>query len=87
MLLRESSIPDIGVVVLATTPNPRLRDGTAAVRLGGPRLSAAEERVRDSGAQLVAAIESVAAGGSVLDAKIVEPLVAAKARVLAAAAR
>ena len=31
--------------------------------------------------QLVAAIESVAAGGSVLDAKIVEPLVAAKVRV------
>jgi DNA-binding NarL/FixJ family response regulator len=29
----------------------------------------------------VAAIESVAAGGSVLDAKIVEPLVAAKVRV------
>jgi DNA-binding NarL/FixJ family response regulator len=39
-----------------------------------------KERVHDR-AQLVAAIESVAAGGSVLDAKIVEPLVAAKLRV------
>ena len=39
-----------------------------------------KERVHDR-AQLVAAIESVAAGGSVLDAKIIEPLVAAKVRV------
>ena len=39
-----------------------------------------KERIHDR-AQLVAAIESVAAGGSVLDAKIVEPLVAARGYV------
>jgi DNA-binding NarL/FixJ family response regulator len=39
-----------------------------------------KERIHDR-AQLVAAIESVAAGGSMLDAKIVEALVAPKLRV------
>ena len=57
----------------------RVRDGAAGVRLGG-RAYLLKERVHDR-AQLVAAIESVVAGGSVLNARNVEPLVAAKVRV------
>src|SRR3954469_14063084 len=75
--LRESH-PDIGVVVLSNYAEPAyalaLMDSGSA-----GRSYLLKERVHHS-AQLLSAIESVAAGGSVMDPKIVEPLIAAKAR-------
>ena len=78
VLLREQH-PDIGVVVLSNYADPAY--AMALLESGSEgRAYLLKERIHDR-AQLVAAIESVAAGGSVLDAKIVEPLVAAKVRV------
>jgi DNA-binding NarL/FixJ family response regulator len=77
-LLRDDH-PEIGVVVLSNYAEP----GYAMALLDSGSDSRAyllKERIHDR-AQLVAAIESVAAGGSVLDAKIVEALVATKLRV------
>lgn len=75
--LRESH-PDVGVVVLSQYAEPRyavalLDAGTAR------RAYLLKERVDDL-QQLVGAIEAVAAGGSMIDSKIVEALVAEKAR-------
>ena len=75
--LRESA-PQIGVVVLSQYAEPGyalalLEDGS------GRRAYLLKERVHDR-AQLVSTIRTVAEGGSVIDPKIVEVLVAAKAR-------
>ena len=70
--------PDIGVVVLSQYTDPRFALKLLETGSEG-RAYLLKERVRDS-AQSVAAIESVAAGGSVIDPKIVDVLVAAKAR-------
>jgi DNA-binding NarL/FixJ family response regulator len=80
--LRETH-PDVGVVVLSQYAEPRyavslLESGTAR------RAYLLKERVDDL-AQLVAAIEAVAADGSMIDPKIVEALVAEKAREEASA--
>jgi DNA-binding NarL/FixJ family response regulator len=66
-----------GVVVLSNYADPAyvlalLESGTDG------RAYLLKERVNE-GAQLVSAVEAVAAGGSVIDPKIVEPLVAARA--------
>jgi DNA-binding NarL/FixJ family response regulator len=75
--LRETH-PDVGVVVLSQFADP-----TYALALldGGSdgRAYLLKERVRDRG-QLMAAIKAVAQGGSVIDPKIVEGLVAARAQ-------
>ena len=78
--LRETH-PEIGVVVLSQFAEPGyalalLEDGTAR------RGYLLKERVDDI-AQLVAAIRQVAVGGSVIDPKVVESLVARKARAAA----
>jgi DNA-binding NarL/FixJ family response regulator len=75
--LRESHA-DVGVVVLSQYVQPSyalalLESGTAG------RAYLLKERVEDV-EQLVAAIRAVAQGGSVIDPKVVEALVAAKAR-------
>ena len=75
--LRETK-PDLGVVVLSTYSEPSyalalLEGGTAG------RAYLLKERVEDVG-QLAAAIRAVAEGGSVIDPKVVEALVAEKAR-------
>jgi len=75
--LRETH-PEIGVVVLSQFAEPGyaialLEDGTAR------RGYLLKERVDDLD-QLVGAIRQVAAGGSVIDPKVVESLVARKAR-------
>ena len=71
--------PEIGVVVLSQYGDPSyalpLLDGGTA-----RRAYLLKERVEDL-AQLVAAIRAVAAGGSLIDPKIVEGLVAHKARM------
>ena len=78
MLLREQR-PDIGVVVLSNNAEPAY--AMALLEPGSEgRAYLLKERIHDR-AQLVAAIEAVAAGGSVLDAKIVEPLVATKLHI------
>jgi DNA-binding NarL/FixJ family response regulator len=76
-LLRERH-PEIGVVVLSQYQDPAyvltlVRSGSDA------RAYLLKERIHDRG-QLVGAIESVAHGGSLIDAKVVEVLVAARAR-------
>ena len=76
--LRETH-PEIGVVVLSQYAEPRyalalLEGGTAG------RAYLLKERVADLD-QLVGAIRAVADGGSVIDPKVVEALVAEKARV------
>jgi DNA-binding NarL/FixJ family response regulator len=76
--LRETH-PDVGVVVLSQYAEPRyalalLEAGTAG------RAYLLKERVDDL-TQLVAAIRAVSEGGSVIDPKVVEGLVAEKARV------
>ncbi|HEX5922639.1 MAG TPA: response regulator transcription factor, partial [Baekduia sp.] len=77
-LLRETH-PAIGVVVLSNYAEPAY--ALALLESGSEgRAYLLKERVHDR-AQLVAAIEAVAVGGSMLDAKIVEPLVAAKLQV------
>jgi len=75
--LRESHA-DVGVVVLSQYAQPSyalalLEGGTAR------RAYLLKERVEDI-EQLIAAIRAVATGGSVIDPKVVEALVAAKAR-------
>jgi len=75
--LREEH-PEVGVVVLSQYAQPSyalalLEGGTAG------RAYLLKERVDDV-EQLGAAVRTVAAGGSVIDAKVVEALVAAKAR-------
>ena len=75
--LRETR-PDLGVVVLSTYSDPAyalalLEGGTAG------RAYLLKERLTDV-AQLAEAIRAVAAGGSVIDPKVVETLVAEKAR-------
>ena len=76
-LLREANA-DIGVVVLSQYSEPRyalalLQSGTAG------RAYLLKERVGDV-EELAAAIRAVAEGGSVIDPKVVEALVAEKAR-------
>jgi DNA-binding NarL/FixJ family response regulator len=75
--LRETN-PELGVVVLSQYANPSyalaLLDGGSA-----GRAYLLKERVQDL-EQLVAAIRAVAQGGSVIDPKVVEGLVAEKAR-------
>jgi DNA-binding NarL/FixJ family response regulator len=75
--LRETR-PELGVVVLSTYAQPSyalalLEGGTAG------RAYLLKERVEDV-EQLVSAIRAVAEGGSVIDPKVVEALVAEKAR-------
>jgi DNA-binding NarL/FixJ family response regulator len=75
--LRETR-PEVGVVVLSTYAQPSyalalLESGTAG------RAYLLKERVEDI-EQLAAAIRAVAEGGSVIDPKVVEALVAQKAR-------
>jgi DNA-binding NarL/FixJ family response regulator len=70
--------PDVGVVVLSQYAEPRyalalLESGTAR------RAYLLKERVADV-RELVRAIEAVAGGGSVVDPKVVEALVAARAQ-------
>lgn len=73
--LRETA-PDVGVVILSQFADPRY--GLALLESGSDgRAYLLKERVRYRG-QLVAAIESVATGGSVIDAKVVEALVASR---------
>jgi DNA-binding NarL/FixJ family response regulator len=75
--LRETH-PEVGVVVLSQYAEPGY--ALALLETGSDRRAyLLKERVHDR-AQLVAAIEAVADGGSVIDPKIVEVLVAAKAR-------
>jgi DNA-binding NarL/FixJ family response regulator len=70
--------PDVGVVVLSQYAEPRY--ALALLEAGSARRAyLLKERVEDL-AQLVAAIKTVAGGGSVIDPKVVEGLVAAKAR-------
>jgi len=76
-ILRETH-PDIGVVVLSQYAEPRyplaLLDGGSS-----GRAYLLKERVHDRG-QLVAAIKAVAKGESVIDPRVVEVLVEARAR-------
>ena len=75
--LRESH-PEVGVVVLSQYAEPGY--ALALLESGSDRRAyLLKERVHDR-AELVGAIESVARGGSVIDPKIVEVLVTAKAR-------
>ena len=71
--------PEIGVVVLSQFAEPEYLIALLDSGSDG-RAYLLKERVHDL-AQLVAAIEAVAAGRSVIDPKIVELLVAAKARI------
>jgi DNA-binding NarL/FixJ family response regulator len=75
--LRETN-PDVGVVVLSQYASPGY---VLALLAGGSarRAYLLKERVNDV-EQLVAAIRAVAEGGSVIDAKVVEALVAENAR-------
>jgi DNA-binding NarL/FixJ family response regulator len=75
--LRETN-PDVGVVVLSQYANPSY--ALALLERGSARRAyLLKERVNDLG-QLVTAIQAVAEGGSVIDAKVVEALVAENAR-------
>jgi DNA-binding NarL/FixJ family response regulator len=75
--LRETN-PEIGVVVLSQYATPSYVLALLEGGSGG-RAYLLKERVKDLG-QLAAAIRAVAAGGSVVDAKVVEALVAENAR-------
>lgn len=71
--------PEIGVVVLSQYAQPEY--GVALLESGSDgRAYLLKERVNHRG-QLSAAIEAVAQGGSVMDAKVVETLIAARRRV------
>ena len=77
-LLRESH-PDTGVVVLSQYSEPSY--ALALFESGSDRRAyLLKERVHDR-AQLLAALEAVATGGSVVDPKVVDVLVAERARV------
>ena len=70
--------PDVGVVVLSQYADPGY--ALALLESGSDRRAyLLKERVHDR-AQLLATVQAVADGGSVIDPKIVEVLVAAKAR-------
>jgi DNA-binding NarL/FixJ family response regulator len=70
--------PQIGVVVLSQYADPRY--GLALLDNGSDRRAyLLKERVQYRG-QLVGAIEAVATGGSVVDAKVVEGLIAERTR-------
>jgi DNA-binding NarL/FixJ family response regulator len=72
------SHPDVGVVVLSQYAEPRY--ALALLEAGSARRAyLLKERVEDV-TQLVGAIKAVAGGGSVIDPKVVEGLVASKAR-------
>jgi DNA-binding NarL/FixJ family response regulator len=74
--LRETR-PEVGVVVLSHYSQPGY--ALSLLESGSERRAyLLKERVEDLG-QLVAAIHTVAAGGSVIDPKVVEALVAARA--------
>jgi DNA-binding NarL/FixJ family response regulator len=76
-MLRDTS-PDVGVVVLSQHDDPLY--ALALLEKGSERRAyLLKERVNDGG-QLVAAVEEVSRGGSVIDSKIVESLVRARAR-------
>ena len=75
--LRETH-PGVGVVILSQFTDPGY--GLALLAGGSDgRAYLLKERIQYRG-QLIAAIESVAHGGSVVDAKVVEALVAARSR-------
>jgi DNA-binding NarL/FixJ family response regulator len=75
--LREEH-PGLGVVVMSQYADPRY--GLALFEGGSDRRAyLLKERLHDRG-QLVAALEAVADGGSVVDPKVVEALIAARAR-------
>ncbi|UGS38655.1 response regulator transcription factor [Capillimicrobium parvum] len=75
--------PGVGVVVLSQFSEPRY--GLALFEHGSDgRAYLLKERVQH-GDQLVSAIRAVAAGGSMIDAKIVEGLIAERRRVAASA--
>jgi DNA-binding NarL/FixJ family response regulator len=75
--LRDSH-PHLGVIVLSQYAHPGYV--LALLESGSDRRAyLLKERVHDLG-QLISAVEAVAAGGSVIDPKIVEVLVAARAR-------
>lgn len=74
-----SSHPRVGVVVLSQFAEPRY--GIALLDDGCDRRGyLLKERVHSRG-QLVAAIETVARGGSVVDAKVVDGLIAERRRI------
>jgi DNA-binding NarL/FixJ family response regulator len=76
-LLRDSH-PEMGVVILSQFAEPQY--SLALLSAGTDRRAyLLKERVQYRG-QLVSAIESVAQGGSVMDAKVVEGLMAARKR-------
>lgn len=76
--LRETH-PDVGVVVLSQYADPMY--GLALLEDGSDgRAYLLKERVHHRG-ELVAAIEAVARGESVIDAKVVEVLIAARRRI------
>jgi DNA-binding NarL/FixJ family response regulator len=71
--------PEMGVVVLSQFADPRY--GLALLEEGSDRRAyLLKERIQSRG-QLVAAIEAVADGGSVVDAKVVDALIAERRRV------
>jgi len=71
--------PRVGVVVLSQFAEPRY--GLALLEDGSDRRAyLLKERVQSRG-QLVAAIEAVATGGSMIDAKIVDGLIAERRRI------
>jgi DNA-binding NarL/FixJ family response regulator len=76
-ILRERG-SDIGVVILSSYAEPDFAFSLLESGLEG-RAYILKERVSDRG-QLVSAIHTVAAGGSVMDPKVVEPLMLARAR-------
>jgi DNA-binding NarL/FixJ family response regulator len=73
-----STHPDVGVVVLSQYTDPTYALALLEGGTGG-RAYLLKERVEDVD-DIVAAIEAVAGGGSVIDPKVVETLVANKAR-------
>jgi DNA-binding NarL/FixJ family response regulator len=75
--LRETH-PEVGVVVVSQYADPRY--GIALLEHGSDgRAYLLKERLHDR-AQIVAALQAVAAGNSVVDSKVVEALIAARAR-------
>jgi DNA-binding NarL/FixJ family response regulator len=82
--LRETH-PEIGVVVVSQYADPRY--GIALFKAGSDgRAYLLKERLHDR-TQLVNALEAVAAGGSVVDSRVVEALIAARARAEASPLR
>jgi DNA-binding NarL/FixJ family response regulator len=75
--LRETH-PEVGVVVVSQYADPRY--GIALLEHGSDgRAYLLKERLHDR-AQIVAALQAVAVGNSVVDSKVVEALIAARAR-------